>query len=217
MQLERSMMRRVRMLLLGAASFGGFVLGQLAPTHRTLVAPARHDVVEPSRSITAWKEHLEFLTRDGSWWWTTNAEYATDDGVDAFGMRYVPVPGNVASRGCLWGIRAAEHLAVAWHFFQAWDPSANAPFFHQSAPSGAMGMGTGWTLEGDSHTQEQVFLFPDGTTSRVSHRTVRIGPDTMITESQVWAEGQWVPRRSYTWVRRQAALTPCDGDGRAGR
>ena len=162
-----------------------------------------------ARDLSQWKAHLEFLTRDGSWWWTSNADHAAEDGLGAFAMAYRMVPGNLASRGCLWGIRGNDPAGVAWHFFQGWDAGAETPFFFQSAESGASGMGAGWSVDGATHSFEQVFRWPDGSTSRMSHRSTRVGQDTMITASQTWENERWIPRRSYTWVRRDGMETPC--------
>jgi hypothetical protein len=160
--------------------------------------------------LDAWKAHLARLVRDSSWWWTSNAEHAAEDGIDAFGMRYRLVAGDLTSRGCLWGVRDQRTTGVAWYFYQGWDAGAGAPFFHQTAPSGATGMGTGWTIDGSTHEQEQVFRWPDGSTTRLAHRTTFAGPDTMITASRTWVDGRWVPQRTYTWIRRSGGGEGCN-------
>jgi hypothetical protein len=160
--------------------------------------------------LTAWKAHLAVLVRDGSWWSTSNADHAAEDGIDTFGMRYTLVPGGLTSRGCLWGMRDQRTTGVAWYFYQGWDAGANAPFFHQTAASGATGMGTGWTVEAATHEHEQVFLWPDSSSTRLAHRTTLVGMDTMITASRAWGDGRWVPRRTYTWVRRNGGGERCD-------
>lgn len=185
------------------------LLPRPAVTHVGAAGVAPHLEIAAARDPSRWMAHLEFLTRNGSWWWTSNADHAAEDGLDAFAMAYRMVPGNLASRGCLWGIRGTAAAGVAWHFFQGWDAGAEAPFFFQTAEAGTVGMGTGWSVDGAAHSFEQVFRAPDGSTSRIAHRSTRVGQDTMLTASRVWEDGGWKPRRSYTWVRRDSTVTPC--------
>lgn len=164
-----------------------------------------------STDIAAWRAHVEYLTRDGSWWWTSNAHHSAEDGgIEAYAMAYVALPGGLASRGCLWWMRAGSPN-VAWQFFQGWDPAAAAPFFYQTNAGGASGMGTGWTHDGGSIAHEQTFRWADGSTTRLAHLTTPVGRDSLRVQSRAWVDGAWAPRRSYTWVRRDRTATPCDG------
>ena len=159
--------------------------------------------------LAAWKAHLERLTRDGSWWWTSNAAHAEADGIDAFATRYRLEPGGIASQGCLWGMRAGSVTGVYWRFFQGWDASVARPFYFQSNDAGATGFGHETRRDGDVHEMEQDFVMGDGAPSRMRHRTTFTGQDTMVTASFDWQDGQWQPRRTYTWIRRPAGETPC--------
>ncbi|MFW6089847.1 MAG: hypothetical protein ACODAB_08845 [Gemmatimonadota bacterium] len=153
-----------------------------------------------------WREALAHRVGEGdTYWWTSNAEYARDGAEpSAFGQAWVWGVGAVSAHGCLFS-ETEGGPALAWTFFQAWDPERQALFSYQSAASGTFGVG--WeTPVPLGHTSEmvQTFVARDGTRSRLRHETDYVAADTMVTRSYDWddASGEWTPRRTYTWTRR---------------
>lgn len=156
-----------------------------------------------------WREALAYRVGEGNtYWWTSNAEYAEDGAEpDAFGQAWVWGVGAVSAHGCLFS-ETDDGPALAWSFFQAWDPERQALFSYQSAASGMFGVG--WEAPvpiGHTSEMEQTFVAPDGTRSGLRHETDYVHADTMVTRSYDRDEssGEWTPRRTYTWVRRAGA------------
>lgn len=158
-----------------------------------------------------WREALAYRVGEGdSYWWTSNAEHAGDGAEPrAFGQAWVWGVGAVSAHGCLFS-ETDDGAALEWSFFQAWDPERQALYSYQSTASGTFGVG--WEVPvpvGHTSEMEQTFVAPDGTHSRLRHETDYVHADTMVTRSydRDEASGEWTPRRTYTWVRR-------DGDPR---
>lgn len=153
-----------------------------------------------------WREALAYRVGEGdTYWWTSNAEYAGDGAEPrAFGQAWVWGVGAVSAHGCLFS-ETDDGPALAWTFFQAWDPERQALYSYQSAASGRFGVG--WEVPvpiGHTSEMEQTFVAPDGARSRLRHETDYVHADTMVTRSYDLddASGEWTPRRTYTWVRR---------------
>ncbi len=160
--------------------------------------------------LARWKAHLEFRTRGGTVWWTSNAAYEEEDGgIDAYLMRFDMVPGGLAAEGCLWGERDGEVVGPFWKFFMGWDPVEGKGLVYQASPGGMVGNGHATSPEEGLTIAEQVFRTPDGATASVRHETREPDADTDESRSFDGVDGEWVPRRTYTWHRREADGPPC--------
>ncbi len=157
--------------------------------------------------LAAYKADL--ANQSDGWWLTSNAAYRdSDGGTTAYAIRYRLLPGGVAATGCLWGVRESRVVGPFWTFLRGWAPAESAAFFYQTSPAGATGFG--WQrLTGPSTAEViQTFTLPDGSTSRQRHDS-RAAGDTLHDASFEHRDGQWVSRRSYTWVRQRGGDTPC--------
>lgn len=168
---------------------------------------------EAAARLEDYRAHLARMTRDGSWWWASNAAYREADGAGAahaFGVRFWPDPGGVSATGCLWSIVDEAPAAVFWTFHEGWDAAAGRAFVYQSHTSGA-GAGMGYRLApaGDTLVLEQDFRWSDGSTPRVRHEETWPDEDTHVGASLTWTDGRWTPSRSYTWERRRGGDLPC--------
>ncbi len=159
--------------------------------------------------LEAYRADLQYATRDGTWWWTSNADQARSvNEPEAFGLRTWMDPGAISATGCLWTIREGQPDAVVWIFHQGWDGAENRPFFYQSHATGlGTGMGHGTAREGDTTEMVQEFWWSNGTRQRTKHRTRRLDQDTYVGESLQWTDGEWRADRTYTW-ERHAATSP---------
>ncbi len=146
---------------------------------------------------------------DGAWM-ASNAEYRDEDGgIQTFGLALDLVPGGLAAVGCLWGEIDGEVIGVFWQFFQAWDPVAGKGLVYQSSPAGAIAIGH---LDPRPDVQPeliQTMFAPDGSSVEVAHHERWTDADTRVGGSLGWDDGEWVPQRTYTWVRERNRATPC--------
>lgn len=162
--------------------------------------------------LEAYRSDLEYSTRDGSWWWTSNVEQARSaNEPEAFGMRTWNDAGGISASGCLWTIRDGRPDAVVWIFHQGWDGVEKRPFFYQSHATGqGTGMGRLTAREGDTTEMVQDFWWSNGAHQRTKHRSTRLDEDTYVGESLTWTDGQWRADRTYTWERRPTTSPlPC--------
>lgn len=168
---------------------------------------------ESAARLEEYRAHLARMTRDGSWWWASNADYRAADGegaADAYGVRFRPDPGGLSATGCLWSIVDGAPAGVAWTFHEGWDPAAGRVFVYQSHTSGA-GAGMGHRLTGDDGRPvlDQEFRWSDGSTQRVRHEDSWPDDDTHVGATFTWTGDAWTPGRSYTWERRTGGDVPC--------
>lgn len=172
---------------------------------------------EPSSAdaptLEEFKANLERMTRDGSWWFASNADYAQEDGEGAFesyGVRNWVEQGGISAGGCLWGMREASEPVVFWRFYQGWDFARGEPFFYQAHTSGTIsGMG-GPAPDGESDSMVQAFASAEADgVNRVRHDSEWLDDDTHVTYSADRVDGTWQPRRTYTWHRRTDGEPPC--------
>jgi hypothetical protein len=152
---------------------------------------------------------IERLTADGGVMIASNARYAAEDsGETHYGQYFQPIPGGMSARGCLWGERDGEVVGVYWYFFTGWDPVRQRGFFYQTASSGYAGMGHGDWAEDGTHWAEQRFV-GEGSSPRLRHESRWFGTDSVAMRSfDADANGEWRPRRRYTWVRAERT-PPC--------
>jgi len=70
---------------------------------------------------------------------------------------------------------------------------------YQFAADGTVGWGPMIRRDDGVDVIDQTFAGVDGTRIRVLHESRHEG-DRDIDQSYVWEEGEWQPRRSYTWT-----------------
>ncbi len=160
---------------------------------------------DPAAARAAFVAKLANLT-DGAWI-TSNAEYrATPDEDEIYGLALELMPGGMSAVGCLWGEIDGEVSGVYWNFFQAWDPVEGKGMLYQSNAGGAVGFGH--FDEGRDPVLVQEFHWPTGT-EMLGHFEEWPDADTHVAGSLARENGEWVPRRTYTWVRKRNRPTPC--------
>lgn len=171
---------------------------------------------EATDALEAFKTELLHRTRNGSWWYTSNAEYrASENDADGYGVRHWLAPGGLSAAGCLWSIRGGA-MTIVWTFYQGWDAAEGRPFVYQAHASGTgTGMGYEVVTEGGDTTVVQDFRWTDGTSQRVRHVSEWLDADTERSGSQMWEDGAWQPNRMYTWERRTSGPVAC-GPGAEG-
>jgi hypothetical protein len=166
--------------------------------------PERESVAgEKAQEEPAWRESLAYTVGEGTYWWTSNAEHM-GEGVEppAYGTAWEYGVGKTSVRGCLFS-ETDEGPRLEWEFFQAWDPAEQSLYSWQTTESG--GVGSGYAVPvgiGDTGEMVQTFVWPDGTEQRIRHEAIHAHQDTMVTRSFNWIDGEWKPRRTYTWIRR---------------
>jgi hypothetical protein len=157
---------------------------------------------------SAWRDHLAFLASGSGIWIASNAEYRTNENREppTYGQRYRMGMGGTVQHGCLWGDYPSQKF-VHWQFFTAWDPSRAQLLVHQTSPDGTIGMGY---LTVSSGVAEQTFTRANGASWKSRHISRHLTPDTLVTRSFEWVDGQWTARRTYRWIRQHAdAKAPC--------
>lgn len=168
------------------------------------------------QDLEAYRTEAEALARDGSWWYASNEDYLEADGEnapEAYGIRHWVQTGGLSGGGCLWSIRGGEPVAIHWWFHSGWDVAEGRPFHYQAHASGqGSGMGFGTVMEGDVSVMDQEFSWlgeEARAVSQVRHRSRWLDADTRVSESFDRVDGEWIPRRTYTWDRRVSGPIPC--------
>lgn len=153
-----------------------------------------------------WRKAFDYTVGHGTYWWTSNAAYAAKgEEPPAFGTAWVHGYGGTSVRGCLFAETDGGPV-LQWEFFQAWDPEKEALFSWQTQASGGVGVGYSTVAGvGEAATMEQTFAWPGGSELRIRHEAEHVHQDTMITRSFHMVDGDWQPRRTYTWVRRSGS------------
>jgi hypothetical protein len=105
--------------------------------------------------------------------------------------------------GRLFSLRDGQELATHWEFRMFWHPLDQEAKAYQFGVDGTVGWGVAAPGPHDnSSIFEQTFASPDGTVNRVRHET-RTDGDIETGHSFNWVDGEWQPRRSYTWLRQR--------------
>ncbi len=151
---------------------------------------------------TTAKESLSSMARSGGAWVTSNAEYWTADSGESaeFVMSYGLEADGYVLRGCMWGRSERVATPPFWTFYHAWDPVAGAILAYQIGPTGAAVVGHERPLTDGVTESIQTLAFPGTEPSRVRHVNRRAHADTLHTQSYNEVDGEWTPRRNYTWV-----------------
>lgn len=154
-----------------------------------------------SQAVPDWfQRSIEERTRDGGVWIADNAAYAEEDGgIEAYGMEWRPGIGGRSMIGRLFSLRDGEETATHWEFRTFWHPVEQTVMVYQFGADGTVGWGPLTPGADGGDILEQTFAAPDGTTFRVRHES-RTEGDRQVGRSLNWVDGEWQPRRSYTWV-----------------
>jgi len=165
---------------------------------------AGQEAPRPALDAETAREMLARQARADGWWVASNAEHrARNDALpDYYAMRFELGPAGYSSTGCMWGGRDGETLGPYWSFFNAWDPLERALLLYQVNPDGFAAVGHGWATGGENGEEEAIGRDP----TRFRHVNTMPHPDTLVTRSFGWSDGEWVPRRHDVWV-----WTPAEG------
>lgn len=170
------------------------------------VADARTDA-PTGAGVPGWyAEHLDYMTRDGGRWVAENSEYQSEqETTDQYVIVFSPEFGGTSMSARLFGVTDGEESVDFWHFNGFWDPVAEEAMLMQTGWGGGLGVGPTWQIDETTIRSEQVFSSPGGPVRTEAHIFINTGPDQHVTrtESRV-GDGEWVPGRTYTWVREAA-------------
>lgn len=90
-----------------------------------------------------YREHNDFLARDGGDFHTDNSAYRSENEPwDAYGLSWEKGPSGQSLRGRLFGLRDGKDAATFWEFFVFWHPSEGNAFIYQIGRDGTVGIGT---------------------------------------------------------------------------
>ncbi len=180
-----------------SAFFALFCLFAHAGAEETAPAPA-------SAAPPQWYlDDVEFLTRDGGRWIASNEQYQSDDEpIEAYGIEWKKGYAN-SMTGRLFGIMNGEETGDYWRFRQYWHPGEQKAVVEQFGFGGVIGVGHLWN-EGEKNKTEQSFYALDGSVNEQGHIAQNPDNDTHVTESFDIVDGEWKPRRIYTWKRDAA-------------
>ncbi|MHA7871686.1 MAG: hypothetical protein ACX939_04985 [Hyphococcus sp.] len=163
-------------------------------------APTASSAETPATPPQWYLDDIAFLTRDGGRWIASNADYKSDnEKIDAFVLEWTQ--GYAQSMtGRLYGVVDGETTRDFWRFRQYWHPGEGNAVLEQFGAGGAVGVGVIWQ-EGEMMKSLQTFYAPDGGVREAGHITRNPDTETHVTESFDIIDGDWRPRRSYTWKR----------------
>lgn len=178
-----------------------FVLA-LAPLGASSSAPPRHGNDGPAPPPRWFETHMEFMTRGGGRFITSNAPYHSDaEPLDQYGLEWSYGLGRKSLTGRLFGLADGKERATFWEFRTFWDPASKQVRVLQFGADGTVG--EGWLAESETEgvlASEQVFTSPEGGARRVRHES-RDDVDAHATKSFKRAGDAWVADRDYTWHR----------------
>jgi hypothetical protein len=163
-------------------------------------APAEPSVAP---AIPQWfLEHMDSLIGQ---WRTDNSAYLSEqETAEAYGLRWKWGVGKTSLDGVLYGMQAGEPEIPYWNFRVYWHPGERRARVDQWGHGGTLLSGwlepAGGTRGETVFESEQTLYAVDGQTVRTRHRTTIKGT-LKLTQSFDWEDGNWTPRRSYTWHR----------------
>lgn len=164
-------------------------------------------------SLEEVRGQFEGMARAGGYWVTSNDRYATPESgePDEYRMAFVLAPDGHSISGCMWGAPATEGAGPFWYFFHAWDPTTSSILAYQSSPGGGVAIGREVRSPDGGMESIQTLKFPGGENQRVRHLNRPLHADTLESASfDGSADGEWQPRRSYTWTWRPSSeVRPC--------
>lgn len=178
----------------------------------SLAAVGGVTMATPDSSPDALVDHVEFMTAGSGVWITSNEDYQTvaNGEPPAYGMSYDRSIWPGAATGCQWSAFEDAQNRMDWGFLIGWDVERDAAFLSQFSPGGILSSGLMESIAG-AHTKiTQTILLLDGTSWSIRHETRSEGRDVFITQSFNQADGEWVPHRTYRWIRQSdVSQNPC--------
>lgn len=174
----------------------------------TTAAGQTEATASDSKPVPQWYlDDIEFLTRDGGRWVTSNADYQSEnEPMEAYVLEWKKGYAN-SMTGRLYGVINGEPTGDFWHFRQFWHPGLEAAQLQQFGAGGALGVGSLW-MEGAVTKTRQTFFAPDGGVTEQGHEARNPDADTHVTTSFDISGDEWKTRRTYTWKRDKSAPTP---------
>ncbi len=165
-------------------------------------APAGRVAAEGAPIADWYREHVDYMTRDGGRWEASNAEHRSDDEpFETYVVIFAPAFGGTGLSGRLFGINSGADSVDFWHFRGYWDPSSAVGRLEQFGWGGTVGRGN-LAPEDDHLLAVQEFLAPGAPPRIEKHEFVVIDANTHITPTyQVEPDGTQNPGRSYVWRR----------------
>ena len=158
-------------------------------------------LADPIEAPDWFTDDIEFLTRDGGRWLTSNADYQSEnEPFEAYGLEWKKGYAN-SMTGRLFAIRDGEETGDFWRFVQYWHPGNGKAVVQQFGAGGAMGIGKLWPDSDGVNKMKQTFYNPDGSFTMNGHTARNPDADTHITESFNIVDGEWQSNRIYTWRR----------------
>lgn len=153
---------------------------------------------EPMIGPPWFQAELTRLTQGTGRWIADNSPYVSDtETIEAYGTEWRWSLGRAGVTGRLFGLVDGAEVATYWEYRLYWDGAAQQAVTEQFGANGAYGRGymVGF---GEGTLADQTFTGPDGNQWRDLHHAWFEG-STHVTRSYGWAEGAWVPRRTYRW------------------
>lgn len=157
---------------------------------------------------TWFHEHIAELTADSGVWLADNSAYQSEqEPADHYALHWRYGIGKQSAIGRLYSLVDGKEAGTHWEFRLFWHPAEDQALLLQYGAGGAVLEGP-MRIEADgSERLQQTMHMPDGSRMEVGHRTTHPEAGVQIGSSfDIDAEGNWKPRRSYTW-RRQPAVS----------
>jgi hypothetical protein len=155
-------------------------------------------------AAAAWfVDEIEFLTRDGGRWITDNSEYVSEQETDdAYGIEWRKSFDGFAMAGRLVGLNGGKETNTYWEFRVYWHPGRGEAVAEQFGWGGGLGVGTVRPMAEGGMQWEQTFYSPAQSQHSEGHRSDNPDANTHVTHSFSIVDGEWRPRRSYSWIRQ---------------
>lgn len=153
-----------------------------------------------SPEVPGWvRDHFERHVRGSGRWITSNAAYVSEQETDDhYAIEWRWAVGRQGVRGRLFGLRDGDETGTYWELHSYWDPAERRVVADQFGANGAVGTGTIHDRGDGVFEVVQTFTAPDGSRSRTRHLTT-LGAASQTGTSYGWDQGEWKPRRTYTW------------------
>lgn len=171
-----------------------------------LAAPAAFAADDKPGKAPQWfLDDIKQLSADGGRWIADNSAYKNEnEPFDSYGTEWRSGFDGDTMTGRLFGIKDGKELTFDfWEFRQYWHPGRMEGVVEQFGWGGVLGAGV-LAQDGVGTVSDQVFYNIDGSTTRTGHKSRFPDKDTHVTESFDIVDGEWKPRRSYTWKRQPA-------------
>jgi len=167
-----------------------------------VAAPVGGAAVENGQAPPDWVAQ-SMAARVGVWIADNSLHRSEAEPWEAYGIEWTWGLGQRSLIGRLYGIRDGKDVATFWQFREYWHPGEKQLVALQFGADGTVGIGPHIRKADGSDEILQVFYAPDGSASRIGHRSTLRGDEQVSQSFDVSEDGTWAPRRSYVW-RKQA-------------